>query len=653
MSRQMLFFWVFFASLISGSVADAEPKYRTWVDESGKFKVVARFVSEKDGVVTLKIKGGNSASLPIKLLSQDDRDYIKKLTGAKPETPPIKGGETTPATTSEPKKVMVEKPKPKYMQLPEGIDPVRGTIEMEDYWAASPINLDDIPVGKTWTVNIQGTRIYNPEEPRVISTPGRADEKFKPGQLVASPNHRYVIVTRQIDRDENKVRDTLVALVDLERGKVTGQGLVKGLWVPLDLNEDGKTFLMRSNRWEDHGLGDLQILTFDNGDLESQATWVPYMRSEDNRDIKAAWFVGKDQIATYSNDQRLLFWSMPNIKPVARIQLELSAVPAVAPGRMYVAYSSKYEVGLIDVQTHQVKSRIKTPQMHGDQLTFSPSGKLLASLGRDGIRVWDVASSNLYRDMKFDGISGWNEKPTWIDDDHLLIGPSVLIDLKNELQLWTFGNAHAATGGNGYGWFLVDDSETGKSGLMGRQLPHAQAEQVAASKQELDNFYLLRPTDPVCLKLSGVPEKSKAKELREKLEERLRIAGFQIADAAKVTVVAKIVQEKQQTAKYRKTSFQLANLPLASRGETITATYTPFTMTLEILREGEPVSTESKTTSQPGFVRLKDGQSFQNAVNEQNKPDYKFFDKAKIPKRIIRPRSDDVYTLGSSDLSLE
>lgn len=64
-------------------LADLKQTLRTWTDSSGQHKVEARFVSVDETKVTLKTDAGREISLPLKRLSDEDRELVEGLT---PET---------------------------------------------------------------------------------------------------------------------------------------------------------------------------------------------------------------------------------------------------------------------------------------------------------------------------------------------------------------------------------------------------------------------------------------------------------------------------------------------------------------------------------------------------------------------------------------
>ena len=62
----------------SNSLADSLPGYRTWTSNNGGYRVKARFIELKDGIVKLEIAIGKTITVPIGRLSDEDQQFIEK-----------------------------------------------------------------------------------------------------------------------------------------------------------------------------------------------------------------------------------------------------------------------------------------------------------------------------------------------------------------------------------------------------------------------------------------------------------------------------------------------------------------------------------------------------------------------------------------------
>ena len=82
--------WVELPGAESGAVAPSETptessqvaEFRTWSDKTGKFKVVAKLVEVRDGVIVLEKRDGTTAEVPLDRLSEQDQQFAHEAAAA-------------------------------------------------------------------------------------------------------------------------------------------------------------------------------------------------------------------------------------------------------------------------------------------------------------------------------------------------------------------------------------------------------------------------------------------------------------------------------------------------------------------------------------------------------------------------------------------
>src|SRR3954465_4052156 len=72
--RRRLFIVVALLGMIAAAVLAEE---RTWTDTTGKFKVAGEFVEVQDGKALLRRADGKEIKVPLKRLSDADRQFVK------------------------------------------------------------------------------------------------------------------------------------------------------------------------------------------------------------------------------------------------------------------------------------------------------------------------------------------------------------------------------------------------------------------------------------------------------------------------------------------------------------------------------------------------------------------------------------------------
>ena len=60
----------------SPSSGGQRPKFREWTDTTGKFHKTAKFRGMAGGVVKLELEDGQTISVPLEKLSDEDQEYV-------------------------------------------------------------------------------------------------------------------------------------------------------------------------------------------------------------------------------------------------------------------------------------------------------------------------------------------------------------------------------------------------------------------------------------------------------------------------------------------------------------------------------------------------------------------------------------------------
>jgi hypothetical protein len=111
--------------------------------------------------------------------------------------------------------------------------------------------------------------------------------------------------------------------------------------------------------------------------------------------------------------------------------------------------------------------------------------------------------------------------------------------------------------------------------------------------------------------------------------EAAKRAGWTVSDRSPVTLVAKIGRGKPQQLRFR-------SMGPGPRTES-TATLTPFTAEMQIRRRADVLWSRKTENRIPPMLRLKEGETVQDAVNRYEKPNAAFFARLNLPPRIPKP----------------
>ena len=105
----------------------------------------------------------------------------------------------------------------------------------------------------------------------------------------------------------------------------------------------------------------------------------------------------------------------------------------------------------------------------------------------DRLYVWDFARGTLYREVPYYGAAPQGQA-LFTSDDHVLLGKTVLIDLENQVKLWTYQGAELVKGLGELCWFLPNTGPQQAGALVPSPVPQpgvketlARAEHTAAA----------------------------------------------------------------------------------------------------------------------------------------------------------------------------
>ena len=228
-----------------------------------------------------------------------------------------------------------------------------------------------------------------------------------------------------------------------------------------------------------------------------------------------------------------------------------------------------------------------------------------------------------------------------------------------QVAIWSYSGsnmvdgmpAHSVSFG-GYYWYL-----TATRWWVGVELPHGKALQ--AAEQSGGQKFHIQPGVEVALEIDSSVT-NRHNEIRSKMEQMLKDNELVLKSEAPITLRLKVTQEKEVTTTY---GVQRGFLPPIPRpmgmgfrgiGGGVEVKYTPQKFSIEFVRGGKVLWSQTKITSSPDSFPLdviKD-ESLQGAVNEaMAKIDHAdWFLGVKIPKRVPDAESIGRSTLGDNGI---
>ena len=412
----------------------------------------------------------------------------------------------------------------------------------------------------------------------------------------------------------------------------------------MSASPDGNTLLMRSNTSSMGTLDRVELWSLQSGTPTRTLIFYPYGEAHwSERDVNFATFVDNKHFLTVSSKGKLVLWEAALAKGVYSVEMSHWSKPALSATGKYLAVESKGRVFIVDALTGKALASFELESgSAGGTLAFSPSGKRLGALADQNIFLWDIGTGELLEQfrvpVKVDRTFGFTT------DEHALLFNRYLVDLTRNIVLWKYEtNDHSVGAVAPSGQFYAPSSE--RLGARSRQvvstsLPDSAAANLAATLKP-DDLLLLKPGMKVSLVVNIDAPEEKREAITKSLKERLIANALVAADNQPLVLVASTAAGPSVDRTYRRFD--------AGPGEAEQKVSVPTVVSkLEFQHEGKTVW-ESSTSSSAGYhLSLKEGESIQDAVNAAAKPNLSFFERARLPLKIAKPREPAWF--GSSKL---
>jgi hypothetical protein len=607
-------------AIASGSAQAQE--LRTWKDGSGKFSIKAKFVSNDNGMLTLAREDGDEVEIELKKLSEADQKYVADL--EKNKENPFKSSKADPFKTKK-------------------AGPSRaGSTSTE----ARPVNADWskarvltlAPEKGDWEVAVAAPPESTAIKARAIGIPAKSGffERVK-GMVVSADGKRAVLgYTTDEPRPTGVTR---LALVDLEKGKALGSFSSPGLMAPLALSDDGTQVLMKRDEFGFGNADRLEVWTITASGITKGIAFFPYGDARGiDRDIKWAACLSGDRAITVSSKGKLVLWDLDSARAIYTVGIQDNTTPALSPDRKLLAFTTGKEVGILDVESGSVQGLRATVNTPFATLAFSPSGKKFAIATMDKLWAYDTATGELQTEMLVAGAFA-NGEAQWTDENHLLVAHQFLLDLPNQMKLWMYQGAERAVAVGSSTLFLVQSNHQSPGALVSAQLPQPSAQSALAKAITDPEFFVLKPGTKVRVVVNGLSDPSRQTPVAEALTAKLNAIGAKPGPEGTIELVASTEVGKQQEITYRS----------IGRGfGTKTYKVQEYISRVKLVYQGK-TAWETSSYNIPHMISLRNGQTVEDFLREQEKPNYEFFSRVELPKLLTRPTGAP--TLGTSQVS--
>jgi hypothetical protein len=355
----------------------------------------------------------------------------------------------------------------------------------------------------------------------------------------------------------------------------------------------------------------------------------------------AGW-VDDEQLLAMNQQGTLVLWRLDGKTPKAiyQIDAEGSSVPALSPGRSHLALTTRRGVEIFRASDGELLARMSDVRPGSGALAFNADGSRLASVSGQSVYIWDATTGKLARDFDCSGLR--SGAVAWLDNEHLLVGGTDIVDLPRRLILWRYETGKAVSSSYG-GWQWLVMSSGNILGIVPAKLLH---EGVLAAARGLDakEILALKPGAKVSLDIQlGGDEQAKAENaLKAALEQN----GVEVAAEQPLRLSARIVTGDSQTKEYGRGFF--------NREDREQVTVTEKRYEVELTVDGQSAWKQTSLLQSghaPHAIWMERGETAQQALDRQNQQfSSRFSFSASIPRYVVHPKYAG--PLGTSQISM-
>lgn len=612
-----------FPSIVHGD--EARTPSRTWTDATGKFKIEAQLIDQNETHVRLLKADDRAVTVPIKILSDDDKKYLKDLTSK--DANPFAGGSP----------------------LGSGGDVALGASSAESLKADPSLlqpnaNVSELPKdGEALFIAVDNELPALEPDPSESPSP-----KFSPGAWPLGALDAYVRVSNPVVVDPSRgiyavsTNRTSNAVADNPFGRIHLFGpALRKTQVALDVTPTVR--LMDHHVGADRSLavigvgsgtergGDLVLLAgLKSGKPKPLVRWLlpDHDKPGFKPKVEFARVISATQAVVQVNSS-IYLWDLADGKCIWVIdQIRSGSKITVSPGGRYLAIPDGGGVRIVDILGAEMLGHIAFPSTLTPETHFSADGDQIALVGGNQYLVWDLSKGYVSNEMTIGTSSG--KFYGWIGSDYLLTQHGGLVDPRLRLAIWSYALPSSGISLTMPGGVMVVDKDYKMSAAYAMQVPHAPVQAAARKLAGGDEKLMaVRPGTRVALKVDA-PSNIDQDVMLAGLTSAVEKAGWKVAESSDIVVTAKIQQGESEDYHFRSMGVPRLNRPSK------TVSIRPYKASLRITQGGTELWTVRSSKMVPFIVHLDRGQTIEAKMKEYEKPDPGYFERVNLPSRILK-----------------
>jgi hypothetical protein len=448
-----------------------------------------------------------------------------------------------------------------------------------------------------------------------------------------------------INGPPGKDREARIVSCDLKIGKTAGDFTWITSVTPVDLSPSGQLLACLPDQFAKNASEKNKIAIFrrEANGVTPVIRWNMGEGAEFAKKFEHLHFLGEDKLLTFSvQGGSVTLWQVDQAKALWSLKVAARCKPALSANRNQLAAPVEGGIGIFTAATGETLARISTQTPVGGVLSFSPDGKQLAHLSHAVLLIWDLTTGKQSHEV-------WLPKPTtarsldWCGDSFVLVDRNQLVDIDKRIVLWKYdiaGKGQPLAGEFGGRFWMVAGGLSNPYQLFSPTLPEpaakAKGEQLTA-----DGVLALKPGSQVSVQVNLPTHPADVAKVTQTLTDALTRQGFAVAAGAPITLEATIADGGKESVSYR--GFGRGRFG----GDKVEVQ--KYTSSVAMKENGKEIWGASFHYGAPHLVHQKDGQTIQQAVDEQRGNPTDFFSSVRIPRHMARHELDGAY--GTSKLT--
>jgi ribosomal 50S subunit-recycling heat shock protein len=401
----------------------------------------------------------------------------------------------------------------------------------------------------------------------------------------------------------------------------------------LDFSGDGTQVLCNSTSAQVKNC--LEILPLSTAKGQT-LVWKPHPSKDNEGELALGAFLDATHVISSNAQGELVMWQLPDAaaqgagaparpRAIYRMKVGILIKPLLSPDRKILLAEAKGKLRFFNPMTGQALGRITdlTPGAAG--VAFNAAGTLLAVTTPQRMSIIDLSSGRIAREIPLppEFVKRSSTLTTWLPSGQLLLGGRYLVSPSQRLVIWAyiFPRRTLVESYSGSTWFIA--GEDGPLSLCSAKLPHDAAKN-AAPPVKIDDLLVFRKGEQVTLDISTDAPGDLRDKIQQSFEKQVKAMGL-TTGGGNIKISASTTPGETRTQQYHVFGRGIESVTLTDKIHTISVTL-----------DGKEVWKSTTRSGASFMIAAKQGQSLQDAAQEQQNRSYTWFTTVGIPKDLVR-----------------